>query len=76
MEDNGLSFFNDWQIPNAVLTLKQGSGRLIRDENDQGMLILCDPRVFEKSYGRKFIESLPPMPKSSSFAKVREFFSG
>ena len=75
MEENGLSFFNDWQLPNAVLTLKQGSGRLIRDENDQGMLILCDPRVFEKSYGRKFIESLPPMPKSSSFAKVREFFS-
>lgn len=76
LEDNGLNFFTDWQLPNAVLTLKQGSGRLIRDVEDRGMLILCDPRVFGKSYGKAFLESLPPMPQSSSLEKVNEFFSG
>lgn len=76
MEENEQNYFRDWSLPNAVLMLKQGSGRLIRDEEDRGMLIVCDPRVFTKSYGKTFLQSLPPMPQSSSFGKVSEFFSG
>ncbi len=75
MEESGKSFFNDYQVPNAVLTLKQGSGRLIRDVGDRGVLILCDPRIYRKGYGKAFLESLPPMPKTDSVGKVREFFS-
>lgn len=75
MEENGGSFFNDWQVPNAVLTLKQGSGRLIRDVTDRGVLVLCDPRIYQKSYGRLFLDSLPPMPRSKSLAKIDQFFT-
>ncbi len=75
MESNEESFFFDWQIPNAVLTLKQGSGRLIRDVSDRGMLVLCDPRINQKSYGRTFLDSLPPMPRTDSLKRVSEFFS-
>ncbi len=75
MVEKGMDFFNDWQVPNAVLTLKQGSGRLIRDSSDRGLLVLCDPRIKQKLYGRKFLESLPPMPRTDSMARIREFFS-
>ncbi len=75
MEENGNSFFNDWQIPNAVLTLKQGSGRLIRDITDRGVLVLCDPRIYQKSYGRTFFDSLPPMPRSKSLEAIAQFFN-
>ncbi len=75
MEESGRSFFNDWQVPSAVLTLKQGSGRLIRDISDRGVLVLCDPRINQKSYGKAFLDSLPPMPRSDSLARVNQFFS-
>ncbi|HRF55744.1 MAG TPA: ATP-dependent DNA helicase, partial [Aquimonas sp.] len=54
--------FVDWQIPAAVIALKQGVGRLIRSETDRGLLVLCDPRLQRRSYGRSFLRSLPPFP--------------
>ncbi len=75
MEAQGKSFFNDWQVPSAVLALKQGIGRLIRDASDRGVLVLCDPRIHQKAYGQKFLDSLPPMPQSNSIDRISEFFS-
>jgi ATP-dependent DNA helicase DinG len=57
----GVSPFQQYQLPEAVLALKQGVGRLIRSEQDRGVVVLCDPRVRERSYGRTFRSSLPPM---------------
>lgn len=54
--------FRDVQLPQAVLTLKQGIGRLIRDVDDAGLAVVCDPRLLGKGYGRVFLASLPPMP--------------
>jgi len=67
--------FVDVQIPDAVIALKQGVGRLIRDVDDRGVLVLCDPRLLGKSYGRVFRASLPPMPVTQRPDDVRAFFS-
>ena len=67
--------FLDYQLPNAVITLKQGAGRLIRDVDDRGVLVLCDPRLLSKTYGRVFLDSLPPMPLTRRMEDVRAFFS-
>lgn len=67
--------FMDYQLPSAVLALKQGAGRLIRDVNDRGVLVLCDPRLFSKPYGRVFLDSLPPMPRTRRLEDVQAFFS-
>lgn len=66
--------FNELQLPQAVLQLKQGAGRLIRDENDRGVLMLCDPRVLTRPYGRRILQSLPPMRRTRELADVRRFF--
>ena len=66
--------FNDLQLPQAVLQLKQGAGRLIRDETDRGVLMLCDPRLVSKGYGRQILRSLPPMKLTRSLPEVQEFF--
>ena len=66
--------FRDEQLPQAVIALKQGAGRLIRSETDRGVLVLCDPRLMSKSYGRVFMESLPPLPKTRNIADVAAFF--
>ncbi|MFP5506401.1 MAG: ATP-dependent DNA helicase [Gammaproteobacteria bacterium] len=66
--------FFDIQVPEAVIALKQGVGRLIRDVHDRGVLVLCDPRLFSKGYGRVFRESLPPMPLTRRLADVATFF--
>jgi ATP-dependent DNA helicase DinG len=65
--------FRDWQIPAAAIALKQGAGRLIRDVHDRGVLVLCDPRLAAKSYGRLFLASLPPMPRTRALAEVQAF---
>jgi ATP-dependent DNA helicase DinG len=65
----------EYQLPQAVLQLKQGAGRLIRDESDRGVLVLCDPRLYAKSYGRMVRESLPPMKQTRELADVRAFFA-
>ena len=63
------------QLPQAVLTLKQGAGRLIRQSDDFGVLILGDPRLTGKSYGRLFLSSLPPMTRVDSAAEAARFLS-
>ena len=67
--------FNDLQLPQAVLQLKQGAGRLIRDETDRGVLMLCDPRLVTKPYGRRILQSLPPMKLTRNLAEVETFFA-
>lgn len=62
--------FNDDQLPRAIVTLRQGVGRLIRDETDRGLLMLCDPRLKSKSYGKKVLASLPPMPVLATLPEV------
>jgi len=65
--------FTELQLPQAVLSLKQGAGRLIRDETDRGVLMLCDPRLSAKAYGRQILKSLPPMKITRELAEVRSF---
>ena len=67
--------FIELQLPQAVLQLKQGSGRLIRDETDHGVLMLCDPRLVSRPYGRGILASLPPMKPTRSLAEVESFFA-
>ncbi len=74
IEESGGNPFLDYQLPNAVLTLRQGIGRLIRDVTDRGILMLCDPRLFSKNYGKLFLRSLPPMPITRDLQSVRNFF--
>ncbi|HEX6318802.1 MAG TPA: ATP-dependent DNA helicase [Burkholderiales bacterium] len=66
--------FNDLQLPQAVLQLKQGAGRLIRDETDRGVLMLCDPRLLSKPYGRRILASLPRMKLTRELPEVEGFF--
>ena len=66
--------FMDFQIPQAVITLKQGVGRLIRDVNDYGVVMIGDPRIKQKSYGRLFLNSLPAMPITSEVKDVESFY--
>jgi ATP-dependent DNA helicase DinG len=65
--------FFDEQVPQAVISLKQGVGRLIRDQADFGVVVLCDPRLLSKGYGRTFLDSLPPMPRTRSLGPVQAF---
>ena len=67
--------FTEHQVPQAVLALKQGAGRLLRDETDYGVIVLCDPRVLSKSYGKIFLKSLEPMPSTSDIDAVARFFA-
>ncbi|HDO33808.1 MAG TPA: ATP-dependent DNA helicase, partial [Chromatiales bacterium] len=66
--------FLEYQIPSAVLQLKQGVGRLIRDPADRGVLMLCDPRLSARSYGKIFLRSLPDMRVTREVDEVRAFF--
>jgi len=72
----GANPFMQHQLPAAVIALKQGIGRLIRDRDDRGVLVVCDPRLRTRSYGNLFLASLPAMPHTSSPDEVRRFFSG
>lgn len=76
LEQAGGNPFFDIQIPDAVITLKQGAGRLIRDEEDRGVLMICDARLKSKGYGRKFLDALPPMPVTSDLRDVERFYKG
>jgi ATP-dependent DNA helicase DinG len=71
----GGNAFIEHQVPQAVLAMKQGAGRLLRDESDYGVIVLCDPRVSSKSYGRQFLESLAPMPTTTSIDDVARFLA-
>ncbi|PMS31735.1 ATP-dependent DNA helicase [Trinickia symbiotica] len=70
----GLSPFAVHQVPQAVITLKQGAGRLIRAETDRGVLMICDTRLVDKPYGRRIWQSLPPFKRTREIEVVREFF--
>ena len=67
--------FLGYQLPQAVISLKQGAGRLIRDESDRGVLVICDPRLFSKPYGRRILASLPPMKLVRELDKVLSFIA-
>ncbi|GMR15866.1 MAG: ATP-dependent DNA helicase [Gammaproteobacteria bacterium] len=73
MRKSGGNPFIDYQLPTAVITLKQGAGRLIRDVSDRGVLMLCDPRLITKPYGKIFLDSLPAMMKTRNEQKVAGF---
>ena len=70
----GGNAFNDLQIPQAVLTLKQGFGRLIRSLSDRGVLMLLDPRIRTTRYGAIFLDSLPPYTRTTEIRDVEAFF--
>ncbi|MES2000579.1 MAG: ATP-dependent DNA helicase [Pseudomonadota bacterium] len=75
INEAGGNAFMEYQLPHAVITLKQGAGRLIRDEADRGVLMICDPRLIGKPYGRRIWQSLPPMRRSRVEAEVLAFFA-
>ncbi|MCC2955881.1 ATP-dependent DNA helicase [Massilia sp. IC2-477] len=74
MEKQGLNGFMHHQLPEAIITLKQGAGRLIRDVEDRGVLMICDPRIITKPYGRRIWQSLPPFKRTRVQSEVIEFF--
>jgi ATP-dependent DNA helicase DinG len=74
INQEGRNAFMEYQLPHAVITLKQGAGRLIRDETDRGVLMICDPRLLTKQYGRRIWQSLPPMKRTREVVEVEKFF--
>ncbi|MBX9811873.1 MAG: ATP-dependent DNA helicase, partial [Burkholderiales bacterium] len=74
MNREGRNAFIEYQLPQAVITLKQGAGRLIRDETDRGVLMICDPRLVTRAYGKKIVQSLPPMKRTRELDEVIAFF--
>jgi len=75
IEEAGGKPFFDYQVPSAVLTLKQGFGRLIRSLEDRGVLVLLDPRITKQRYGQTFLKSLPPYRMTATITDVETFFS-
>ncbi len=71
---DGKNAFMEYQLPYSVITLKQGAGRLIRDETDRGVLVICDPRLITKPYGKRIWQSLPPFKRTKELADVEAFF--
>ncbi|WP_240206569.1 ATP-dependent DNA helicase [Vibrio sp. CyArs1] len=67
--------FQQVQLPDAVITLKQGVGRLIRDQKDRGALIICDNRLVTREYGATFLASLPPIPRTRDLGTIRQFLA-
>lgn len=75
MEKQGRNPFFEHQLPSAIIMLRQGVGRLIRDVNDRGVLMVCDPRLLKRSYGQMFLDSVPAMKRSREIEDVRRFFA-
>jgi len=74
LKADGGNPFLDWQLPQAAISLKQGAGRLIRTETDRGVLMICDPRLTDKPYGRRIWQSLPAMRRTRELHEVLAFF--
>jgi ATP-dependent DNA helicase DinG len=74
MEKQGMNGFMHHQLPETIINLKQGAGRLIRDETDRGVLMICDPRLISKPYGKRIWQSLPPFKRTRVEADVIAFF--
>jgi ATP-dependent DNA helicase DinG len=75
IDDRGGSSFADYSVPAAIITLKQGLGRLIRSETDRGVLSILDPRIVTKQYGQSFLKSLPPARVTRKIEDVMAFFN-
>ncbi|MCP5268701.1 MAG: ATP-dependent DNA helicase [Zoogloeaceae bacterium] len=75
MNREGRNAFMEYQLPRAVINVKQGAGRLIRDESDRGVLMICDPRLISKPYGKRVWRSLPPMKRTRELSEVVDFFA-
>ncbi len=75
LKRQGRNAFFEYQLPRAVISMKQGAGRLIRDETDRGVLMVCDPRLVDKPYGKRIWQSLPPMRRTREIADVEAFFA-
>jgi len=73
INQSGKNAFMEYQLPNAVITLKQGAGRLIRDESDKGVLVICDTRIIDKAYGKRMWQSLPPFARTRDDLEVIQF---
>ena len=73
INQSGKNAFMEYQLPNAVITLKQGAGRLIRDEFDKGVLVICDTRIIDKAYGKRMWQSLPPFARTRDDLEVIQF---
>jgi ATP-dependent DNA helicase DinG len=73
IDEEGGNAFTDYQLPEAVIALKQGFGRLIRSENDRGVLAILDHRLVKKSYGRVFFASLPKYRRTNQLDDVKDF---
>lgn len=73
MRTRGMEPFMEYQLPQAVVALKQGVGRLIRDRDDRGVLVICDPRLTTRGYGRTFLSSLPELPRTKAEERVCDF---
>lgn len=74
LREQGINSFASYQIPKAAINLKQGVGRLIRDINDRGIVMIADPRLGTRDYGKQFLQSLPPMPITREVRLVKQFF--
>jgi ATP-dependent DNA helicase DinG len=74
LNKQGHNAFMEYQLPRAIITLKQGAGRLIRDETDRGVLMICDPRLISKAYGKRIWQSLPPMRRTREEKEAVKFF--
>jgi ATP-dependent DNA helicase DinG len=75
MQRAGRNAFMEYQLPQAAIILKQGAGRLIRDEQDRGVLMICDNRLISRPYGRKLVASLPRMRRTRDEAEAVAFFN-
>ena len=75
LRSQGHNAFLEYQLPRAVINVKQGAGRLIRDEADRGVLMICDPRLLSKPYGKRIWRSLPPMKRTRELAEALAFFA-
>ena len=76
IEDNGGKPFFEYSVPQAIISLKQGIGRLIRSRTDKGVIAILDPRLRTKSYGRDFLQSLPRMRITSNLKDVSAILNG
>jgi len=74
MNRQGRNAFMEFQLPRTIINLKQGAGRLIRDETDRGVLMICDPRLISKHYGKRIWQSLPPFKRTRDEAEAVNFF--
>ena len=75
MRSQGGNPFMEYQVPQAAIALKQGAGRLIRDAEDRGVLMVCDPRLLKRGYGQTFLDSMPNFARTRELVDVQAFFA-